>query len=150
MQDIFLQSLRIFQEKYFTSHGCFCLSADLYWNQTIVSVKPFCKNLLGKETIHILWQILEVPMQRCLPLRSFTCFTSYPINNIICNISVLIIITWNYNIRIICKRIPSYIRYSACMWFIVKKKSKIFWSYVKHIWTLQSVRKCRILIVYLR
>ena len=29
------------------------------------------------------------------------------------------------------------------MWFIVKK-SKIFWSYVKHFWTLQSVRKCRI------
>ena len=28
----------------------------------------------------------------------------------------------------------------ACMWFIVKK-AKIFWSYVKNFWILESARK---------
>ena len=46
---------------------------------------------------------------------------------------------------IACKKIPCYMRESACMWFIVKKE-KIFWSYVKHFWIFAGVRKCRILI----
>ena len=40
---------------------------------------------------------------------------------------------------IICKKIPCYMRDSACRWFIVKK-AKIFWSYVKHFWILAGVR----------
>ena len=44
-----------------------------------------------------------------------------------------------------CKKIPYYMRESACRWFIVKK-AKIFWSYIKHVWILAGVRKCRILI----
>ena len=43
------------------------------------------------------------------------------------------------------KKIPCYIRDSACRWFIVKK-AKIFRSYVKHFWVLTGVRKYRILI----
>ena len=46
---------------------------------------------------------------------------------------------------ITCKKIPCYMRDSACWWSIVKK-TKIFWSYVKHFWILEGVRKCRILI----
>ena len=46
---------------------------------------------------------------------------------------------------ITCKKIPCYMRDSACWWFIVKK-AKIFLSYVKHFWILVVVRKYRILI----
>ena len=46
---------------------------------------------------------------------------------------------------ITCKKIPCYMRDSACRWFIVKK-AKIFLSYVKHFWILAGMRKCRILI----
>ena len=34
---------------------------------------------------------------------------------------------------------------SACRWFIIKK-TKLFWSYVKHFLILAGVRKCRILV----
>ena len=44
----------------------------------------------------------------------------------------------------ICKKIPCYIRDSACKWFIVKK-AKLFWGHVKHILIYEGVRKCRIL-----
>ena len=48
--------------------------------------------------------------------------------------------------QITCKKIPCYMRDSACRWFIVNK-AKIFGSCVKHFWILVGVRKCRILIV---
>ena len=44
----------------------------------------------------------------------------------------------------ICKKIPCYIRDSACKCFIVKK-AKLFWGHVKHILIYEGVRKCRIL-----
>ena len=43
------------------------------------------------------------------------------------------------------KKIPCYMHDSACRWFIVTK-TKIFWSYLKHIWIFAGARKCRILI----
>ena len=46
---------------------------------------------------------------------------------------------------ITCKKIPCYMRDSACRWFIVKK-TKIFWSYVKYFIILVGVAKRRILI----
>ena len=46
---------------------------------------------------------------------------------------------------ITCRKIPCYMRDSACRWCIVKK-TKIFWSYLKHFWILPGVRNCRILI----
>ena len=46
---------------------------------------------------------------------------------------------------ITCKKIPCYMRNSACMWFVVKI-AKMFWSYAKHFWILEGVRKCWILI----
>ena len=53
--------------------------------------------------------------------------------------------TWNYvrNVRT-CKEIPCYMDDAACKWLILKK-AKIPWSYVKHIWILTCERKCRIL-----
>ena len=50
-------------------------------------------------------------------------------------------------IGIACKKIPCYMRNSACMWFIVKK-AKIFWNYVKHFWIIAGDRKCRIWFIY--
>ena len=47
---------------------------------------------------------------------------------------------------ITCKKIPCYMGHSACRWFIVKKKTQMFWSYVKHFWILAGVRKCTNLI----
>ena len=46
-----------------------------------------------------------------------------------------------------CKKIPCYMRDSACRWFIVKK-TKIFWSYVKHFWILAGVRNVKFWLVY--
>ena len=46
---------------------------------------------------------------------------------------------------ITCKKIPSYMRDSACRWFI-DKESKIFRCYDKHFRILAGVRKCKILI----
>ena len=37
------------------------------------------------------------------------------------------------------KKIPCYMRDSACMWCIVGS-AKIFWSYVKHFWNLPQAR----------
>ena len=46
---------------------------------------------------------------------------------------------------ITCKKIPCYMRDSACRCSVVKR-AKTFWSYVKHFWILTGVRNCRILI----
>ena len=43
------------------------------------------------------------------------------------------------------KKIPCYMRGSACRWFLVKK-DKTFWNYVKHFWILAGVGKYKILI----
>ena len=51
-----------------------------------------------------------------------------------------IIRTW-----ITCKKIPCYIRDSACRWLIVEN-TKIFQSYVKHFWIFPRERNCKILI----
>ena len=63
-----------------------------------------------------------------LSFRKFSCLKRS--NTVIFNFSVL-----QYKIMeltgITCKKIPCYMRDSACRWFIVKK-AEIFRSYVKH------------------
>ena len=46
---------------------------------------------------------------------------------------------------ITCKKIPCYMRDSACRWLIVEK-AKILRSYVKHFWIFPRERNCGILI----
>ena len=46
---------------------------------------------------------------------------------------------------ITCKKIPCYMRDSACRWFIVEN-ANIFRSYVKHFCIFPRERNCRILI----
>ena len=46
--------------------------------------------------------------------------------------------------KITCKKIPCYMCDSACRWFIVKK-TKIFWTHIKHFWIISGKRKSRIL-----
>ena len=52
---------------------------------------------------------------------------------------------WNYNANRNNKKIPCYMRDSACRWLIVKKV-KICRSYVKYFWIFPRERNCRILI----
>ena len=46
---------------------------------------------------------------------------------------------------LLCKKIPCYMRDSACRWLIVEN-AKIFRSYVKHFWIFPREINCRILI----
>ena len=43
------------------------------------------------------------------------------------------------------KKIPYYMRDSACRYLIVES-AKIFWSYVKHFWIFPRERNCKVLI----
>ena len=54
---------------------------------------------------------------------------------------------WNYNMNRnnTCKKIPCYMRDSACRWLIVEN-FKVCWRYVKYFWIFPRERNFRILI----
>ena len=83
------------------------------------SLKLLQKSALNFTNVYFWWWIINL----------FTYFLKYKYGTVI-------------RTGITYKKIPCYMRGSACRWFNIKK-AKILRSYVKHFWIFAGVRKCR-------